>query len=192
MARTVTSYKERGRIVPALLTLSEGDSQIGDGNDEARVTYQVSGMSPWEARTHTDIRNSIRPPEPPMKKRAAAPLDGKLDASSLGVEEFQDENDPTYKEEYKQFLEHEFPLMVQRATTFQLMTCVKGFDLTDEEIKAELGQDAHAREPLEELLLRLDQVAEIIWQDFDHRHMNALCAKIGELTGVRQDRVNFT
>ena len=81
---------------------------------------------------------------------------------------------------------------------FCLMVGVQGFDLTDEEIIEELQPKddskwkVHDKEPLESLILRLDQLSEIIMSEFDQGHMMALRQKINELSGLRTEEINFT
>ena len=72
MPRMMTSYKDRGKVMYTLLTLGEGDSQAGDGDEDARITYKVRGLSAIEAAEHLAITEYLEPPTPPKKKQARA------------------------------------------------------------------------------------------------------------------------
>jgi hypothetical protein len=192
----VTSYKDRGKVkhVPFSIPLSGATAEdLENPNDENTKTYMVRGMTPPEAYKHRAITGSVEPPMPPTKQRTKLPDSGsdKLDVRNLVKEDYQDINDPTFLEEIRVY-KQETLIMSQRAIMYELMVCVDTFNLTDEQIKEDLGQDAHAMEPLSELLLRLDQLCLLIMVDFDQGHMTAIQEKINELSGLKTEEVNFT
>jgi hypothetical protein len=198
----VASYKDRGKVKYVVYSLPIPGATAEDlehPNDENTMSYMVRGMTPPEAYKHRAIVESIEPPMPPTKQRTRLPDSGadKLDVRNLVKEDYQDYNDPTFLEEVKAFKQEQL-LMTQRATMFCLMVGVHGFDLTDDEIREELqpkGDSAwkvHNKEPLDELLLRLDQLSAIIMEDFDQGHMMALRQKINELSGLKTEEINFT
>lgn len=187
-AKVVKSYKQRGTVKHVLFSLPVPGT---NDEDDDLMTYKVRALSPTETYENGAIVDALEPPIPPVKERTVVPPGGKLDAGNIQQEEYDDYHDPTFLEEIKIF-KHQKKLHDQRATMHSLMLCVDTFNLTDEEIKAELDEDAHAREPLDELMLRLDQVSEIIMTDFDIGHMIALRQKINQLSGVSAELVNFT
>jgi hypothetical protein len=189
------TYKDRGKVKHVVFNMPIPGATAEDlenPNDENTITYMVRGMTPTEAYKHRAIVESIEPPTPPTKQRTRMPdSSDKLDVRNLVRDEYQDYNDATFLEEIKAFKQEQL-IMTQRATMYCLMVGVQGFNLTDEEIKEELNQDVQAKEPLDKLLLRLDQLSEIIMADFDQGHMMALRQKINELSGLKTEEVNFT
>ena len=188
--KTVKSYKQRGMVTHTLLTLPVGLGEDEKG-ERAEITYRVRGLSPLEAGIHSDIRATVEPPTPPTKKRTVVPPGGKLQASQIETEEYDDYDDPTFKDQLKIF-EEEARTMLQRVSMYRLMTCVDGFYISDEDIKTELEEEAVSDDSIDNLCKRIDQVCQIILPGFDQRHMMALLARIGELSGVQTERVNFT
>lgn len=187
--KVVKSYKDIGRVGHVFLTL---ESYVDGEEEPVPITYRVRGLSPLETRMIIDIANLVKIPEPPMKKRPRMPLDGTPPTvENITVEEFADVNDATYKQELELY-QLEGALAQQRAIMYRMMVAIQGFDLTDEEIKEELDEDAHPREPIEKLVLRLDQLCAIIMPGFDSNHYRSLGEKINELSGVRAERINFT
>lgn len=175
------------------LPLAGVNEETGEEANQS-ITYKVRGGTPIETNMVLSIVALPDTPEPPTKKRQAAPLDmgGKLDASTLGMkEDYLDYDDPTYKQELEIYTD-EMRLAEQRALMYRLMQCVQGFDMTDDEIKEVLEQDAHPKEPVGELVLRLDQLSEIILPEFDNSHFLELVKKITELSGVKTEQINFT
>ena len=191
----VKNYKQRGLVKHVVFTMPIPGATAEDlenPTDKNTISYMVRGMTPPEAFKNRAIAESVEPPMPPTKTRTRLPdSSDNLDVRNLVKEEYQDLNDPTFLEELQLFKQEQI-IMTQRTTMYCLMVSVEGFNLTDEEIKAELEQNAHAREPLDELLLRLDQVSEIIMSGFDQGHMMALREKIQELSGLRTEEINFT
>ena len=187
MAKIVKSYKQRGKVKHVMFSLPEPGAAA---EENKMLTYMVRGLTPKEAYTHADIAGSVELPLPPIKQRTRLPA-GKLDITDIEQEEYEDLRDPTYLSQLKTFNQEQLQ-MSQRATIYTLAVCVQGFDLSDAEIKEELDQEPHARAPLDELLLRLDQLYEIIMSDFDQGHLMALRQKIQELSGVSAEQVNFT
>jgi len=145
-----------------------------------------------EEEVRKSILTSVERPRAPIKKRIPQNLPGsKLDAANLGLEEYSDEDDPTYLDQLEVYLQ-QLNLNSERVLAYRVMCGVKGFDLTDEEIKTELSVEAHSREPLDSLLLRLDQLREIIFTEADQIHIGLLVRKVMELSGVDFQAVNFT
>lgn len=191
----VKSYKDIGKATHVMFTLPAlGDPENAQAGDlPETLTYMVRGFTPRELWQHRAIMQSIEPPMAPVKKRSTlTPTQtGKLDVANIGEEDYQDFNDPTYIEQLELF-KHEMNVLTQRGTMYALMVCVEGLDLTDEEIKSELKVDPHPKEPLDSLMLRLDQLCMIIMVDFDMSHMTAIRQKINELSGMGDEQVNFT
>jgi hypothetical protein len=190
MAKMVTSYKQIGRVRHVLMAIPLATTE---GEEEEVLTYKVRGLSPKEEFTRDAIMKSVVQPTPPTKKRLPMSLGAdKLTASNLTTEEYQDYDDPTYLEQEKQFTD-ELAIHGQRAFMYRLMIGVQGFDLSDKQIAEALGVDkVHPKEPLESLMLRIDQVCEIILPDADQIHLGKLVHKVMELSGVDFDAVNFT
>lgn len=188
--KTVKSWKQRGKVTYTFLALPVGDGLNEDGT-ENKIGYNVRGLSPIENELHGDIMGSVTMPIPPTKKRVARPLDGKIEASQLGMEEYRDIEDPSYLDALKTY-EEELKVMWQQASMYRIMVCVQGFDVSDEDIKAELEEEAIPKDSLDNLLKRIDQVCRIVLPEFDQRHFMALLAKISNLTGVKTETVNFT
>ena len=187
--KTVKSYKQIGKVQHTLLTMPVGDGVDEKGN-VTDVTYRVRGLSPLEVGIHSDILTSVTPPSPPVKKRTVVPVGGKLQASQIETEDYADMDDPTFKDAIKAY-EEEYKTMVQRASMYRLMMAVEGFDISDEDIKTELEEEAVSDDSIDNLCKRIDQVCRIILPEFDQRHMMGLLSKIGELSGVQTERVNF-
>ena len=195
MNKVVRNFRDipKAGYVFLTLPLAGVNEETGEETNEP-VTYKVRGGTPIETRMILSIAALPDTPEPPTKKRQVAPIDigGKLDASSLGVkEDYLDYDDATYKQELEIYTD-EMRIAEQRAVTYRFVQCVEGFDVSDEDIKKELNEDAHPKEPVEELVLRLDQVEEIILPDFPNSHYLELVKKITELSGVRTEQINFT
>lgn len=189
MNKRVLSYKDIGKVKSVLLTLPVGDGQDEQG-EEDMVTYEVRGLSPREGLMRDSILTSRAEPVPPTKQRAVVPAGGKLNAGEITMEEYGDESDPTYLDQ-KALYDAEDPLWLQRFSMYSLMTAVRGFDITDADIEKELGEKAHPKEPFDSLVQRLDQLCEIIYTEFDMRHLNRIMNKIMELTGVQSGDINF-
>lgn len=189
MAKIVESFEDIGKVRHVQLTLALATS---DGEEPEELIYSVRGLSPKEEFTKDAIRASVIAPMPPMKKRVPDLGGGKLDASNLQLEEYYDYNDPTYLEQQKNHALEKI-LNAQRVWVYRLICGVKGFDLTDEQIKDKLGVEvAHPKSGLESLMKRIDQVSEIILPDADQIHLGMLVRKVMELSGVDFDAVNFT
>lgn len=186
--KVVTNFKEIGKVTYIYLTLPLPASE---DEEPETLTYQVRGLSPTEEDERAAILTSVPKPRPPMKKRISQNLTDKLVASELQEEEFFDLDDPTYLEQVELY-DKDMTLAANRVQVYRLMCSVKGFDLTDEEIQAELNVDAHPRKPMESLLLRLDQISAIVLTDANQVHIGALQVKVMELSGVDVSRINFT
>jgi hypothetical protein len=188
MAKIVTSIEDIGRVRYVLYTIALPTSE---GEEAEEYTYRVRGLTPKEDFVLSNLIATLVEPRAPTKQRVAESPGGKLDASNMRMEEYQDENDPTYQEELRLY-DYETRLMMQRALMYRLMCGVVGFNLTDEQIKEKLGVEAAPKEPVQELTKRLDQLSEIILPDFDTGHYMRLTNKVRELSGVSFDQVNFT
>jgi hypothetical protein len=190
MGRTVKSYKDIGRAKYVMLPLPIPGEKAED--EDEIITYMVRGMTPRETYLHNAIAGSVEPPMPPIKQRTAMPQGtGKLDISDIQQEDYEDLRDPTFLEQMKTF-QREQTIVIQRAVMYALMVGVQGFDLTDDEIREELSQEPHPREPMDNMILRLDQLSEIIMSVIANGHVLALRQKVNELSGVGAELVNFT
>lgn len=186
--KVVTNFKEIGKVTYIYLSLPLPAS---DDETPETLTYHVRGLSPTEDTIRIAILNSVERPRPPMKKRISQDLADKLVASELKEEEYFDMDDPTYLDQTRMFLK-EATIIADRSDMYKLVCGVKGFDLTDEEIRSELETEPEPKNPQTSLLLRLDQIRKIILTDANQVHIDALMAKIDELSGVDVSRINFT
>ena len=157
----------------------------------------VRGFTPQETLELQAILNVERP-QPPIKMREVGwdnrpPLEqrGQVQPPALRDEPYADDQDPVYLRALKEW-EQETKNSDARVIAYTLMKCVQGCDLSDEEIKGVLNEDAHAREPVEELRLRLDQVGRILTKDIAMPVWMMIQEKITSLTGVNPERVDFT
>lgn len=197
----VTSYKQIGRVRYVMVTLpiekEDMDASVldleGPQVESAGefITYRVRGMTRAETLKLQKMLRLVERPEPPMKERPVLPLDtARLSAADIRSEKYADYEDPTYLEQ-DAIYQREMEFAVQRSTVYNLVVCVQGFDLSDEDITEVLDEEAHPRDPLESYLKRLDQISRIILPTMDQRHYMALQRKIAELSGVRQEDINF-
>ena len=185
----VKSYKQRGKVQFTLLTLPVGTGEDEKGN-KTEITYRVRGLTPLQLGLHSDVYSTVEAPIPPTKKRTVVPPGGKLQVTQIETEDYADLDDPTFKEQWKIY-EADCKERNQRSTMYRLMMGVDGFDISDADIKAELGEEAVPDDSIANLCKRIDQVCRIILPEFDQRHLMALSERIAELSGVSTERVNF-
>ena len=166
------------------------------------TTYTVRGLTPKEKAFTFNLMPFDKTPSPPKKKKEILTLDNRRNISPEAIENsFEyDENDPTYKQELIIYskLVSDAGLII---ATFKLMCAVEGFDLTDDEIKEELGEEAKASKDrtqylngtkdIKEYIERIHQVEKIILGSIDSAHLDFLISAIDELTGVKADNINF-
>ena len=155
------------------------------------IQFLVKPMSPKETLKAPKLRPSE--PKPPAKKREVPTLDqnNRIIPSLTKDEFYVDPDDPAYLKEM-QFFEEEKQKTSERLIVYSLVCCVKGFDLSDEEIQEALGQKAHPKEPLDEYRKRLDQLGEILLDSISIKMMDSIMEKVNAISGVTADMVNFT
>lgn len=182
------------RLNDARVKLEEATSEL-DSIEYAK--FHVRGFTPHETLELQAIVNTEKP-EPPIKMREVGweerpPLEqrGPVQPPRLRDEPYADDKDPVYLRELKVW-EGEQDKATARIMAYTLMKCVQGCDLTDEEITSVLNEEAHAREPIEEFRLRIDQVADIVTNVIAMPVWIRIQEKISSLTGVSPDRVDFT
>lgn len=159
--------------------------------------FYVKGFTPQETLELQSILN-VDKPQAPIKMREVgweerAPLEqsGRIQAPRLRDEPYTDDKDPVYLRAVEAW-EQEMAKSDIRVIAYTLVKCVQGCELTDEDIKAEIGEEAHPDEPMSEFRLRLDQVGKILTKAISMPVWILLQEKITSLTGVSPERVDFT
>jgi hypothetical protein len=182
------------RIEQAKVHLDAAQSEL---DSIGYAEFYVRGFTPQETLECQAVINVLKP-RPPIKMREVgwedrAPLEqtGRVQPPRLRSEAYTDETDPVYLRELEAW-EQELAHSDLRVIAYTLVKCVQGCDLTDDEIKAELGEDAHPAEPIEEFRLRLDQIGRILSNSIAMPIWMRIQEKIAELTGVNPERVDFT
>lgn len=178
----------------ALVALQEAKSEL-EAIEYAK--FHVRGFTPQETLELQAVLN-VEKPQPPIKMREVGwddrpPLEqtGKVQPPRLRDEPYADDQDPVYLREVKAW-EDEMAHSDMRVIAYTLSKCVLGCDLSDEDIKGALEEEAHPREPIEEYRLRLDQVGKILTSAMAMPVWIRIQEKITSLTGVSPDRVDFT
>ena len=158
--------------------------------------FYVKGFTPQEALELRSIMD-IEKPQPPIKMREVGweskpPLEqrGQVQAPPLRDEAYADESDPVYLRAVEAW-EQEMSDSSLRVIAYTLSKCVQGCNLTDEEIKAELAEEPHPEEPIEEFRLRLGQIGRILTRALSTPVWMSIQEKVNALTGINPERVDF-
>lgn len=169
--------------------ISELEEKLANLKEEQVVVYKVRGLTPKEYMVLSELQPIEKMLNPPKKKKEVAPLDnrGKIVPEAIRDEDEYDFNDPAFKQE----LTKEWLAYRKRAFVYILTCGVYGFQITDDDIQQELGQTPVQVTNIDTLRRRLDQIAEIIFSRMDNRHVKILVDKIIDLTGVKDEMINF-
>lgn len=178
-------------------------AEILSDSEDRITTYSVRGLTPIEKSFLSNMLPLEKMPTPPKKKKEILTLDNRRSINPEQIEDsfYYDENDPTYKQEQIIWtrLLNDYGLT---ASIYKLVCCVKGFDLTDEEIQESLSEAPKGKqnrklyqdgkEDKQDYIDRLNQIAKIILPVMDTKHFDFLIQEIDDLTGIQPVNINFT
>lgn len=193
----ISSHKQlEGPVSEAVIISSDG-RELSEKDfipDDAYV-YNVRGMSPKEQSMISKLIRTPAAPVAPYKPKQIAPLNrsGGLVAKDIHDEMVQDDGDPDYLNAVRLHQDMVSDRM-QIVMAYTLVACVDGFNLSDADIAEGTGETAYKNDPndIDTYRNRISQISEIILPKMDSRHLNIIQQRIGKLTGITNESVDFT